>query len=185
MTGPPRRLDLLAGVLSYLLPGLGQVLQGRLGKGVLFFVCLHALFFYGLWLGSWRNVWLPEGGRLPDAALPLVGKLGGPAKAVYYRLQFLGQFGIGMQAWPAVIQYAAADPAADPEDKPKPLPVLGLYMQAPTEAELNDLQRDGDKRFDLAWVYTVIAGVLNVLVVCDAAAGPAVRDDDDEPKGAG
>jgi hypothetical protein len=183
MTGPPRRLDLLAGVLSYLLPGLGQVLQGRIVKGVLFFVCLHALFFYGLWLGSWRNVWLPEASKLPDVTLPVAGKLGGPVKAVYYRMHFLGQFWIGVQAWPAVIQYAAADPAADPE-KPRGLPVLGRYMEAPPEAELNDLQRVGDKRFDLAWVYTVIAGTLNILVICDAAAGPAVRDDDDA-KGAG
>ena len=37
-------------------------------------------------------------------------------------------------------------------------------MQTPPERELNDLQRDGNKRWDLGWVYTVIAGVLNVLV---------------------
>ena len=35
------------------------------------------------------------------------------------------------------------------------------------------LQRDGDKTWDLAWVYTVIASVLNVMVIYDAFAGPA------------
>ena len=35
------------------------------------------------------------------------------------------------------------------------------------------MQRDSDKRWDLGWVYTVIAGVLNVLVIYDALAGPA------------
>ena len=33
------------------MPGLGQIVQGRLGKGLLFFVCLYTLFFYGLFLG--------------------------------------------------------------------------------------------------------------------------------------
>ena len=41
------------------------------------------------------------------------------------------------------------------------------------EGELNDLQRDSDKRWDLGWVYTVIAGVLNIMVIYDALAGPA------------
>ena len=51
--------------------------------------------------------------------------------------------------------------------------MLGHYMQAPSETKLNELQRDGNKRWDLGWVYTVIAGVLNVLVIYDALAGPA------------
>lgn len=183
MTGPqPRRFDPLAGVLSYLLPGLGQVLQGRIGKGLLFFVCLYALFFYGLWLGSMRNVWLPRTHDLPDATLFGV-PMSGPLKPLYYRPQFLGQFWMGVAAWPAILQYAVADrPPADEfpraEEPPKPAPLIGFYMRAPSEAELNALQRDGDKRWDLGWVYTVIAGALNVLVICDAVAGPAVRDDD-------
>jgi hypothetical protein len=187
MTGPPpaRPLDPLAAVLSYLVPGLGQVVQGRVAKGVLFFACIYALFFYGLWLGSMRNVWLPDARSLPDAALPVVGKLGGPAKAVYHRVQFLGQVWVGVAAWPAILQYAAADPTADPDDPPRPAPLVGLYMRAPSEGELNALQRDGDKRWDLGWVYTVIAGVLNLLVIADALAGPAVRDDEPAPAGGG
>ena len=43
----------------------------------------------------------------------------------------------------------------------------------PGEVLLNDLQRNSDKTWDLAWVYTVIAGVLNILVIYDAFAGPA------------
>ncbi len=186
MTGPPpRRFDPLAGVLSYLLPGLGQVLQGRIGKGLLFFICLYALFFYGLWLGSMRNVWLPKTTELPDANLAGI-PMTGPLKPLYYRPQFLGQFWMGVAAWPAILQYAIADqPPADQagefpraEEPPKPAPLIGFYMRAPSEAELNAFQRDGDKRWDLGWVYTVIAGALNVLVICDAVAGPAVRDDE-------
>ena len=176
---PPRRLDPLAAVLSYLLPGLGQVVQGRVGKGVLFFVALYTLFFYGLALGKMKNVWLPDASALPDASLPLVdrvvGKLDGVPKALYYRPQFLGQFWIGLAAWPAAAQYALTAAPADPGTPPAATKVLGRYMQAPTETELNALQRTEDKSIDLGWVYTVIAGALNVLVIYDALAGPAVR----------
>lgn len=179
---PPVKLDPLAAVLSYLIPGLGQVIQGRIGKGVLFFVCLYSLFFYGMWLGKMKNVWLPDATALPDVEAPILGKLAGVPKALAYRPQFLGQFWIGVAAWPAVLQYASTPP--NPNGGPeKPLPVLGAYMRTPSETELNDLQRDGNKRWDLGWVYTLIAGVLNVLVIYDALAGPAVRDDEEAAAG--
>ena len=66
--------------------------------------------------------------------------------------------------------------------------VLRSFQRAPSEEELNDLQRNGNKRWDLGWVYTVIAGVLNLLVIYDAFAGPMFRDpppgkkEEDEPK---
>ena len=47
---------------------------------------------------------------------------------------------------------------------------------------MNQLQRDGDKTWDLGWVYTVIAGVLNVLVIYDALAGPAFRETKGSPQ---
>src|SRR5262249_10465882 len=113
------------------------------------------------------------------ASVPILGKLEGLPKALYYRPQFLGQFWIGVAAWPAIVQHQMADPNAEP-GKAKPAPVIGHYMQAPPEAELNQLQRDGDKRGDLGWVYRVIAGVLNVRVISDALAGRVVRDERDE-----
>src|SRR5262245_13497614 len=63
---PPVKLDLFAAFLSFLIPGLGQVYQGRVGKGLLFFFGLYGLFFYGMWMGQWRNVWLPDASELPD-----------------------------------------------------------------------------------------------------------------------
>jgi hypothetical protein len=177
---PPRQWDPLAALLSYLLPGLGQVLQGRIGKGVLFFVCLCGLFFYGLWMGRMKNVWVPEPSKLPDVSLPLVGKLPGITKAVYHRPQFLGQFWMGVAVWPALAQYVATEaPVENAEVPAAGLPVLKDYMAAPNEKQLNDLQRGEDKTWDLGWVYTVIAGVLNMLVIYDALAGPMVRQEDE------
>jgi hypothetical protein len=166
---PPVKLDPLAALLSYLIPGLGQIYQGRVGKGLLFFGGLYLLFFYGMWMGQWRNVWLPDADGLP--AVALAGQdLGGAAKAVSYRPQFLGQFWIGTAAWPAVYQYIVYDPAKDAA------PVFGKFERTPDEKELNNLQRNGNKRWDLGWVYTVIAGVLNLLVIYDAFAGPMFRE---------
>ena len=54
--------------------------------------------------------------------------------------------------------------------------LFGTFQRAPSEDELNQLQRNGNKRWDLGWVYTVIAGVLNLLVMYDAFAGPMFRD---------
>lgn len=182
-TIPPPPFNWQAAGLSFLIPGLGQVYQGRTAKGLLFFFGLYTLFFYGMWMGQWKNVWLPDATHLP--ANP-IGRWepGGAAKAIAYRPQFLGQFFIGVAAWPAAVQYANYDPTKDEG------PVFGSYQRAPTEDELNDLQRDSSKRWDLGWVYTVIAGVLNLLVIYDALAGPMFRepppgwkDERDEPEG--
>lgn len=176
---PPRLFDPLAAFLSYLIPGLGQVTQGRVGKGLLFFVCLYGLFFYGMTLGSMKNVWLADASALPRVSVRMLGDLQGTPKAIYYRFQFLGQFGIGVAAWPAVLQYMLTETPEEPGATPAPTPVLGHYMQAPTETEINTLLRDGNKFWDLGWVYTVIAGALNVLVIYDALAGPLIREDDE------
>lgn len=166
---PPAKHDPLAALLSYLIPGLGQVYQGRIGKGLLFFFGLYMLFFYGMAMGQWRNVWLPDTSHLPP--LQLAGnRLPGVPTSLWYRPQFLGQFWIGMGAWPAVVQYATFDPAENAG------PIFGTFQRTPSEEELNELQRNGNKRWDLGWVYTVIAGVLNLLVIYDALAGPMFRE---------
>ncbi len=166
---PPVKLDPLAALFSYLIPGMGQVYQGRVGKGLLFFFGLYTLFFYGMWMGQWRNVWLPESDDLPDMVIASQ-KLQGTMKSIAYRPQFLGQFWIGTAAWPAIFQYAKYDRTKEEG------PIFGKFQRVPSEDQLNDLQRNGSKRWDLGWVYTVIAGVLNLLVIYDALAGPMFRD---------
>lgn len=175
---PPPPLDPLAGLLSYLIPGLGQIYQGRVAKGLLFFFGLYTLFFYGMWMGQWRNVWLPDVRDLPDVVV-FGQKLEGGLKAVWTRPQFLGQFWIGIAAWPAVVQFVQYDKTQDSG------PVFGKFQRAPSEEELNDIQRRASKRWDLGWVYTVIAGVLNLLVIYDALAGPMFRDPPRESEPAG
>lgn len=166
---PQRPLDPLAAVLSYLVPGLGQIWQGRYGKGVLFLVCLLGLFFFGMYQGGWRNVYIDvaeqQAGKKP-ASVNVVDSL--VAKA-----RFFGQFWIGVAAWPAVIQYATTPADANVNVAGEGHPVFGTFQRRPTETEMNDQLRNSDKTPDLGWTYTVIAGVLNILVIYDALAGAA------------
>lgn len=167
------RADPIAAILSYAIPGLGQIVQGRIAKGVLFFVCINALFFYGMYLGKWSNVYLADtAARAPAWNLPRW------ANNLYNRPQFAAQFWVGAAAWPAIWQYnrRPADQDRGPIDTRSDF--IAKFQAAPSERELNDLQRDSDKRWDLGWVYTVIAGVLNVLVIYDAFAGPALGSRD-------
>jgi hypothetical protein len=159
LAAPPRNYSVGAAFLSYLIPGLGQIYQGRVGKGLLFLGCLYALFFGGMYMGNWKNVYIPDttvNGRNQTRTPRLIANL-------YNRLQFVGQFWIGVAAWPAIWQYNSDNPVGR----------LGSFDREPSETEINELQRDSDKTWDLGWVYTVIAGVLNILVIYDAFAGPA------------
>src|SRR5271154_3639557 len=94
----PRTVDVFAAILSYVVPGLGQISQGRIGKGLLFMVSLLGMFFFGMHLGSWNNVYLPRDVRQSPWLnwLP-VGK-GWTSSIVEGRLAFGGQFWIGAAA---------------------------------------------------------------------------------------
>jgi hypothetical protein len=187
MASPPRKYSALAGVLSYLVPGLGQIYEGRVGKGLLFMVSLYGLFFYGMRLGDWKNVYLPDTVQANPPPINMPNLL----TNIYNRPQFAGQFWIGVAAWPAIWQYNR--PPASPEEANSfwqdfertpfekraisPLQPARPPYEAPYNWQgktLNELQVEGDKTWDLAWVYTVIAGVLNIFVIYDAVAGPAL-----------
>src|SRR5215471_19994039 len=111
VTLPERTFSPLPALLSYLVPGLGQIVQGRVGKGLLFMICLYSLFFYGMYLGSWSNVYLPDMADEPNTL-----KLPRPVFNLYNRLQFAGQFWIGVAAWPALWQYNTYDPSKVEEE---------------------------------------------------------------------
>jgi hypothetical protein len=208
------------GLCSLAIPGLGQIIQGlvrsdraRLAKGILFLVGLNAMFVFGMWLGAGRNVYIPhQAEQLADEGKPsqLFGYQPPPLlnNIVLVRLQYSGQFWIGLAAWPALWNYYLPDepileryyasPGAVgiqrlPEEEREQL--LRLRQTDPQEyrsqrqrlereyrhtdlarreEELNKLQLAPDmgKLWDIGWVYTVIAGVLNILVIYDAWAGP-------------
>lgn len=171
----------LAGVLAWLLPGLGHAYQGRWAKAGLFFVCLMGLFVHGAYLGSQSG---------PNGV--------GVARVVYFeglnfnRLAYFCQIGIGAPALPAVVQHfrvlggnkplwngfmapparADAPYARDPD--------LSLAIRASG----SDLHARLHRFFELGTVYTMIAGLLNILAIYDACCGPVfpAKHEESEPE---
>jgi uncharacterized protein DUF6677 len=188
---PPPPARELAALLSFMVPGTGQILQGllkkdpsRLLKGVFFLVVLLSMFFVGMWLGKGKNVYIPhvqEGLRESNKQLRLSGReMPNLLADVYTRLQYAGQFWIGVAAWPALWNYYAPDSAileqyyGSPGAMKKGEARSRSQLLQEGDQEASDLQfaPDMGKRWDIGWVYTVIAGVLNILVIYDAWAGP-------------
>lgn len=162
---------LLAGALAWLLPGAGHWYQGRRSKAVLFFVCILGIFFYGLYLGEGRVVYAsmrPEDRRFPyfcqvGAGLPAL-----PALVQAYRVKN-GKEPLTLGPWdrfmvpPSLTQHLDNDGVLVPAtaDGPK---------------EIDDLQKRLNRYFELGTVYTMVAGLLNVLAIYDAWGGPAEPD---------
>jgi hypothetical protein len=173
----PPEPSLAAAILSYLIPGLGQIYQGRYGKGLLFMGSLLGMFFLGQAMGQWQNVYVPRGDELP-------GQRGRSnfLTGLVLRWHYPGQFWIGVAAWPALWQHFRTP---DPEEEAHPS-FWNNFQKVPDETALNKFLINEDKTPDLGWVYTVIAGMLNILVIYDAYAGaafsPLVRPPARDPK---
>lgn len=147
---------IIAAVLAWLIPGLGHLYQRRTAKGLLFMICILSTFFFGLFCSSGHAVyasWTDWDRRLP----------------------YLCQVGVGLPALPALVQtYLVRSGKA---------PLFGGVMAPPaTPQELNDWYRRLNKYFELGTVYTMIAGLLNVLAIYDAWGGPVQLVEDDRRK---
>jgi hypothetical protein len=187
-TDPPA-VDLkdatLAALLAWLLPGLGHWYQGRRGKAVLFFVSIMGLFCYGLYLGGSNKPCVDGRGKI------------GFGRAVYFawqkddrRLPYLCQIGVGLPALPALVQAnwmnrhqkVAWDGFMAPP-RPNDLPRDDKNYNQPTAHDLNYVL---NRYFELAGFFTMVAGLLNVLAIYDAWAGPVVmqppaKKEEEEP----
>lgn len=164
----------LAAFLAWLIPGLGHLYQGRTGKGLLFAICILSTFYYGLYIGDGKVVFA--------STAPIISR---DFAFVRDRWQYPCQFFVGLPALPALVQRARV------LDGKQPLPWIG---QAPPKGadqgpfEVKDVagniarqpnqvaqwQYELGYRFELGWVFTVVAGLLNLLVIFDAHAGPLV-----------
>jgi len=143
----PTKDPVIAAVLAWLLPGLGHFYQGRFAKGLLFFFCLMGTFVWGMYLGEWKTVywsWDPE-------RKPIV--------------EGLCRLGMGIPSMPAIV-HSFRDDGSE-------LPVIGRLQATPSKAELDELNARLSRTWTIAQIFTVIASLLNVLVILDAQGGPA------------
>jgi hypothetical protein len=166
-SGEPLEIELrtpwVAALLAWLVPGLGHMYQGRTAKGLLFFICIMGTFAFGLWgIGGGKVVYASSPGDQP------------------WRWQYLCQLGVGLPAMPALLQRGRSEGP--------PLPVLGRFMAPPSKLPVPLTDDSGNPStqpnelaawtvamhpyYELGTIYTVIAGLLNLLVICDAYGGP-------------
>lgn len=145
-----------AALLAWLWPGAGHFYQRRYGKGALFMVCILAIYVFGLVIGHGHVVYASwtEKDR---------------------RWHYLCQVGVGLPALPALLQ------AQRVLGQPPHEPLFGGFMAPPQQPVKPD---DEDQLalwhatlgngFELGTLYTMIAGLLNILVIYDAFAGPVI-----------
>jgi hypothetical protein len=151
----PLKNPFQAAFLAWLIPGLGHWYQGRRGKAILYAVCILGLFFVGLYLGDGKNVFWRWTNPFTDSER--------------FRLPYLGQFFVGLPALPALIQATLAHYGAGP--------ILWGYLAEPSMQALSSVHPKFGPLAEVGWVYTVIAGLLNILAVYDALEGPAHADE--------
>ena len=140
----------LAALLAWLIPGAGHLYQRRFAKAALFFVCIMGTFFFGLAMG---------GGRVVYASF----------SSGNVRWQYAFQLGVGLPALPALAQHQLAkggEPWGDWMRPPNPL-------RGPQEPdELAEWHEDYHGFFELGTLYTMVAGLMNILAIYDAGFGP-------------
>ena len=158
----PLKNPRLAAFLAWLVPGLGHLYQGRIGKGILYAACILSLYTIGFALGEGKIVYWRW-----------VNPLNNPEK---FSLYYLGQFFVGLPALPALIQGTLKYLGHDP--------IFWKFMAEPDPNVLNGLHPRLGKLVEIGSMYTAVAGLLNVLAIFDAYEGPAyqsLEDDATEP----
>ena len=153
----------LAAFLAWLVPGAGHIYQGRHTKGCLFFVCILSAWILGFALG---------GGHVVYASWQPGDK----------RWHYLLQAGVGAAALPALVQGNRMRKNTSPFDgrtEPAYEPLWGGFMAPPhrpvIESEADEVSAWYARRgagYEMGTWYTVIAGLLNILVIYDAYGGP-------------
>lgn len=160
------RDPILAAILAWFIPGAGHWYQRRRSKALLFFLCITGTFGYGLWLGEGRVVYASWGPTNEEKRLP-----------------FICQAGVGAAALPALYQARrfgnpverqnATARAARGETEFWDTFMVPPRLDVGSPDELDILNKTLNRRFELGTVYTMVAGLLNVLVIFDALSGPA------------
>ena len=136
----------LAAVLAWLLPGAGHFYQRRYLKSAIFFIAIMSTFGLGMLVG---------GGRCVYASWNHVEK----------RWQYALQAGIGLPAMPAAYQAYRLSNGQ--------MPAINGFMAPPASlGVLSDWNAETSSGFDMGTLYTMIAGLLNILVIFDAWGGP-------------
>lgn len=186
------RDPLWAAFLAWLWPGAGHLYQRRYAKGFLFMACIMGTFLFGLGLGRGRVVYAstrPNDIRWQYFMQMGVGLPTLPALAQAYKTKS------GADPWfPIAYRYPRGymdekgdirsleiiedvDAFRKVSDR-KPI-VDGLFAPpaGPITEQENDVlgmwHLESKQKFDIGTLFCIVAGLLNLLVIYDAFAGPS------------
>jgi hypothetical protein len=163
------RVDLknpgVAAFWAWFWPGAGHLYQGRTAKGLVFMVAILTTYFFGLAIGKGNVVYASF--RADD-----------------WRLQYVCQVGVGLPAIPALVQSFRV------AQRQQPIAIFGnkRFMAPPAQVrggggdELSEWHKRPAMSFEMGTVYTMIAGLLNILAICDAYAGPLLMSSDEKKR---
>ena len=169
----------LAALLAWLVPGAGHLYQGRRVKAGLFFVCILSAWIFGFALG---------GGHVVYASWQNGDK----------RWHYFLQAGVGAAALPALLQGNRMRNSTDSDGNTinSYEPLWGGFMAPPfrpvRESQADEVSAWYARRgagYEMGTWYTVIAGLLNILVIYDAYGGPLAvpisgrKKDEEESEG--
>ncbi|MFO0919388.1 MAG: DUF6677 family protein [Planctomycetaceae bacterium] len=264
---------ILPGIMAFLIPGTGHLIQGRYFKGLIYLVCIHGAFFTGMCLGEgmtvhnkpvanaqgWRKISLSYAAQFPvgiwalpaliqpqrvesqfagvrnqlekdkseiptessfrgvieaagsgsvDYQGPLVGTIRLDTQdAVMLNRDVHGEFIGTLNGEPferklsggfAIDKPIGASPRRElrirmersSEDHPNldlmlqgsiPRPLWNWYEVPPDTDQLKAITGRLGKYYELALVFTWIAGLLNILVIWDCVKGPSLGFGDETP----
>ncbi|MBR5758389.1 MAG: hypothetical protein IKX88_07320 [Thermoguttaceae bacterium] len=173
------RNPFVAGLLAWLFPGAGHWYQRRYFKAVLFAICIWPILIAGLVMGSYREETSDGGSQIHFARTLYCSWRPGDR-----RLYFIPQACVGCVALPAMWQ------ARFPGDADgsilstafAPPRVSSEYGARPNQPDANDIARRLHSWLDLSVIFTVVAGLLNLLAIFDAVGGPAPVDKEGDQK---
>jgi hypothetical protein len=145
----------LAAALAWLIPGAGHYYQRRTFKAAIFFTSVTACFVIGMVVSGGRCVYASWNG-------------------IERRWQFGLQAGVGLPAIPAAVQAWRKRNGDEPLLRglifPKTEPAI--FSSPDRLHQLDDWHKKTASGFELGTLYTMIAGLLNILAIYDAFAGP-------------
>ena len=192
----------LAGFLAWLWPGAGHIYQRRYAKGVLFMACILGTYFYGLVLGGGHCVyasWTQQDKRWQYFCQLGVGAPCLPAAVQTFRVNsgksplFIQNYYYRPDAtdddpnvFRSITKEEAEQEKAAQQDGSESIIYEEAFMAPPGEflEQQMDLLAHWHKEhtpgFELGTLFTVIAGLLNILAIYDAFAGPATTPTDRE-----
>ena len=182
-----------AALLAWLWPGAGHFYQRRFAKGFLFMICILSIFFFGLGLGRGRVVYASS--KADDFRWQFACQIGIGLPAAPAVLQAVKTSGgsdpmfVMCERFPPPPNYPADDGGGLAFQRITPENRNGYHgrtlkdgfmaaPQGPIFSNYRDVlgmwHFDYKHNFDMGTLFTMVAGLLNLLAIYDAFVGPAI-----------